>query len=148
MHFPTTPCAEDICAFMNWQCIHILSNRKYHDYVSDEAIQPEKVRNATPCMLVRFLACSSDSLPVMSAMLSLLVLFIPGVGTGNAKVCGGGRSICGFFLRLYFATVAPQIRRIVGTLQNYAQRSADHKRLHVVDIERLHCDWNHAAAVL
>ena len=43
MWFPPMPSTDDLSLFINWQCIHILSNRKYHEYVTEEAAQPDKV---------------------------------------------------------------------------------------------------------
>lgn len=49
MWFPPVPSTDDLSAFMDWQCIHILSNRKYHEYVRSEAVQPDKVMPFCPC---------------------------------------------------------------------------------------------------
>ena len=71
MWFPPMPSTKDLSLFMNWQCIHILSNRKYHEYVTEEAAQPDKV---PPLRTVRTAACYLGIVVVLRWPLSCTVL--------------------------------------------------------------------------
>jgi hypothetical protein len=44
MRFPIVPKLDHLSDYLNWQCIHVLSNRKYHDFVTEQSLLPDKVR--------------------------------------------------------------------------------------------------------
>jgi len=52
MRFPTAPDLNNLSDYLNWQCIHVLSNRKYHDFVTEQSLLPDKVW-AFPCDAVQ-----------------------------------------------------------------------------------------------
>ena len=43
MRFPSTPNLDHLSDYLNWQCIHVLSSRKYHDFVTEQSLLPDKV---------------------------------------------------------------------------------------------------------
>jgi len=39
MRFPAVPSSSNLSDYINWQCIHILSNKKYHEYVLQAGLE-------------------------------------------------------------------------------------------------------------
>jgi len=39
MRFPAVPSTSNLSDYINWQCIHILSNKKYHEYVLQAGLE-------------------------------------------------------------------------------------------------------------
>ena len=54
MRFPTVPDLDNLSDYLNWQCIHILSSRKYHDFVTEQASQSDQVQSCELYGFIRF----------------------------------------------------------------------------------------------